>query len=124
MRIEAAKIIETIESVETGKKVKSLMAAYNGAEYELECIDPKAEKLIREKLDETGLSYIYDDNTAKVILQNTGSGSVKMLNIFKFIKETLELENPFEYFNVKRIRNYCAAKDGSGETISFFDFYI
>lgn len=123
IRITTAKIIKTIASVETGKKVKSLMAAYDGAEYEFECLNAEAASELMAGLDTTGLSYEYNEDNSTLILQNTGSEGVKMLNIFKYIRDELEHENPFEFYNVKRITNYCASKDKTGEKVSFFEYY-
>ncbi|MBI9108726.1 MAG: DUF2344 domain-containing protein [Spirochaetales bacterium] len=123
MRIIKTKIIKTIGSMETGKKVKALMAAYCGAEYDIECIHTDSLNIITSALKDRGMEFSYDDNRKMILLKNVISGEIKLINLFKFMKEELNLENPFEYYNITRIKNYCLPLEGSENPVSFFEYY-
>jgi len=121
--ITGTKIIKTIELAETGKKVKSFMAAYCGAEYDIECIKEESGTLLAEALAGKGMEFEFSSDEKKLLLKNLSSGGNKLINIFKFIKEEMNLENPFEYYNIRRKMNYCISRDGSEKPSSFFEYY-
>lgn len=128
MKIIKAKVIESIASYETGKKVKSLMAAYNGGIYLLKVLKDKNEIMQRicDNLDaEPGVTWsrrVPEGDELEINAVRSSEG--KVLNIFRFMKEKIETEYPFDYIEVLRKRTFCATENELIEKkINYFDSY-
>ena len=108
--IRASKVINPIASKETGKKVKSLMASYNGGLYEIEYADEQVSKNLVNLLSQmNGVVIEKFDMTLTVKTFRDENG--KIMNIFKMMKETAGYEFPFDHISVKRVKTFCALSD-------------
>ena len=121
LSVTDAKLIKIIENAETGKKVRSLMASYCGSEYRLDFLKEGTAEKLTEELGKSGVEY--DMTDSGITVYNDGTGGKKLINIFKFLRDNLNMENPFEYFEIRRIKNYCAPRDAADKYVSYYDYY-
>lgn len=121
MLIINAKVINAIASIETGKKVKSLMSTYNGGQYVVECIDEESTDKVLEYLNSVdGTTFNVEDHTINLTTFKNADGNI--LNIFKTLKEKIGFEHPFDYVDVKRIKTNCTMGTDGFSTIQ--DYFV
>ena len=127
--LKNTKVINAIASNETGKKVKSLMASYNGGEYSIICTDnTAAEKINKLLADLAGAESRIEDkekHILKVVTYKNDEG--KIINFFKFLKENAGYEHPFDYADIHRHKTYCSSdeivNEGPARPLSYFEYY-
>ncbi|HAK44815.1 MAG TPA: radical SAM protein [Spirochaeta sp.] len=123
MKIINAKVINAIASVETGKKVKSFMASYNGGEYELDCADEETAEAIHNLLN-TNDGIIINKNERLLSLVTFRNKDGNILNIFKMLKDAAGFENPFDCVAVTRIKTNCSINDEDiSKRLDYFSCY-
>ena len=124
MMIVETKVIKALASAETGKKVKSLMASYNGGKYILDCIDEPTVQEIDTILSETDGVY-YEHSSQSIMLKTRKDASGKILNIFKMLKDKAGYEFPFDHVtSVKRIKTYCSfQEEDNSKELDYFNTY-
>ncbi|MDC7225866.1 MAG: TIGR03936 family radical SAM-associated protein [Spirochaetales bacterium] len=123
MSITDAKVIKAVASAETGKKVKSLMASYNGGEYILRCKNSEALDILQKVLNvEESVEYHIEDNRLVLLTRKNSRGNI--LNIFKMMKEKAGWEHPFDHIEVIRTKTCCAVlKEQEQAAMDYFSCY-
>lgn len=118
LRITKAKVVNKILSKKTGKKVNSLMSTYYGSLFEIisdnDDVYRRLKKIIIQK---NGIDIIREDFSERKLVVKIIVYENKITNLFKFFKEELLLENPFDYLEINRLFTYAIDEN------SFFDFY-
>ena len=111
--IKRAKIIKMIACEETGKKVKSLMASFNGGKYRIDYFDDKKTEQVKILLKDNNAVKIISEqeNERALVIKSIKADDGKILNLFKFFKEKGNLEHPFDWFEVHRLETYCATEE-------------
>ena len=121
--IKEVKIINAIASLETGKKVKSLMASYNGGTYSIKCYDKNSKDDLIKKLsniDSVVISY-KDEN--EVELKTSQDSNGRILNIFKYLSTEAGYEHPFDYFSILRTKTHCLIEKNESSAHQYSSYF-
>ena len=100
--------ISTLESAETGRKVRSLMSVYAGSSFEIKM---KTEGDWREKLisalSSVGVSHTVNKTEGVLTVKNNTDVKGKQFNFLKYARNELEMRNPFEHLEIIKTGNYA-----------------
>ena len=118
IELTRAKSINFIADRETGKKIKSLMACYAGGEYKIGSYEKEDIVKLTAYLKRIDSTQLISENieNREIIIESRPASDGKILNIYKYLKETCEFEYPFDHFNITRNQSYCLNNNKDSNT--------